>query len=331
MGVDRAHYTSAENAADVEDLRKALGYPAWNLYGISYGSRLALTVMRDHPGGVRSATLDSVYPPNVDAYADQAPNAERAFEQLFSSCERETTCAASYPGLRQAFQDTVGRLDAERPTIEVDPGDGRSSTVELDGDALIGFVFDTLYDTDAIPGLPAAIMRVSRGDHAVLRPYVLEEDPVVPRRVAFETNEVAEGMELSVQCGEEAPFAAPEPGTPSRNARPFGIGTVRGACAIWDVPVAPAIEQEAVTSAIPTLLLAGDFDPITPPAWAESAARTLSRSTVSRSAASDTASSGTSGCADGLVSAFLLTPTTPPSARCTETLPGVTFLPVQGG
>jgi len=66
-GVDLQAYNSAENAADVADLRVALEYDEWNLYGISYGTRLALTVMRDHPEGVRSVIIDSVYPPEVSS------------------------------------------------------------------------------------------------------------------------------------------------------------------------------------------------------------------------------------------------------------------------
>jgi len=54
-GADLAAYNSAENAADLEDLRLALGYAQWNLYGGSYGTKLALTAMRDFPAGIRSA------------------------------------------------------------------------------------------------------------------------------------------------------------------------------------------------------------------------------------------------------------------------------------
>ena len=62
-GVDLSAYNSAATAADIEDLRVVLGYSKWNLYGGSYGSRIALTVMRDFPQGVRSVILDSAIPP----------------------------------------------------------------------------------------------------------------------------------------------------------------------------------------------------------------------------------------------------------------------------
>ncbi len=55
-------------------------------------------------------------------------------------------------------------------------------------------------------------------------------------------------------------------------------GASIGMCEMGDVGAAPAIETEPVRSDIPTLLIAGDYDPITPPAWAQSAARYLPNS-----------------------------------------------------
>ena len=67
---DLMAYNTASNAADINDLRLALGYDQVNLWGGSYGTRLALGVMRDYPEGLRSVVLDSVYPPDVDLYME---------------------------------------------------------------------------------------------------------------------------------------------------------------------------------------------------------------------------------------------------------------------
>ena len=100
-GVDLAFYTTAEDAADVEDLRVTLRYPAWNLYGISYGTRLALAVMRDHPAGVRTAVLDSVYPPDVDAYGRPGRECPAVLPAAVpDGCVPEPACAPRFPGLR---------------------------------------------------------------------------------------------------------------------------------------------------------------------------------------------------------------------------------------
>ncbi|MBJ7454186.1 MAG: alpha/beta fold hydrolase, partial [Blastococcus sp.] len=98
-GVDFADYNSAASAADLEDLRVALDYDEWNLYGISYGTRLAQQAMRDHPDGIRSVVLDSAYPADADLYAEMPGNAERAMEALFTTCADDPACAAAYPDL----------------------------------------------------------------------------------------------------------------------------------------------------------------------------------------------------------------------------------------
>ena len=83
----------------------ALGYDEWNLYGISYGTRLALTVMRDDPEGVRSMILDSVYPLEVNLYTSVLDNVDRAFTTLFTACESDSACSERYPGLGKTFYE----------------------------------------------------------------------------------------------------------------------------------------------------------------------------------------------------------------------------------
>ncbi len=98
-GIDPSAYSSSASAADVNDIRRALGYQQVNLYGDSYGTRLALTIMRDFPEIVRSAVLDSTYPLQVNLYTTLAPNAERAFKVLFDRCAANQSCNQRYPSL----------------------------------------------------------------------------------------------------------------------------------------------------------------------------------------------------------------------------------------
>ncbi|HTO80890.1 MAG TPA: alpha/beta fold hydrolase, partial [Methylomirabilota bacterium] len=67
-GIDLTHYLTRDTATDLAELRQTLGIKQWNLMGVSYGTRLALATMRDHPEGIRSVVLVSVYPPEVHAY-----------------------------------------------------------------------------------------------------------------------------------------------------------------------------------------------------------------------------------------------------------------------
>ena len=122
QGTDLSAYHSAASAADLNDLRLALGYEKLNLYAVSYGTRLALTLMRDHPEGVRSAVLDSVYPPQVNLYTELAPNAERAFNTFFAHCADDASCNQSYPDLRGVFYRTVDQLNASPVSVPFSAG-----------------------------------------------------------------------------------------------------------------------------------------------------------------------------------------------------------------
>src|SRR5207248_219932 len=106
-----ADFDTASDAADVSDLRAALGLPPLRLFGVSYGTRLALAVLRDHADDVASAVIDSVLPTQVDLVADSGRNANRAFERIFEGCAADAACAAAYPDLRQAFYDGIALLD----------------------------------------------------------------------------------------------------------------------------------------------------------------------------------------------------------------------------
>lgn len=61
-GIDLASYNTIENASDIPEVLQSLGYREWNLYGVSYGSKLAQAIMHDHPEGIRSVILDSPVP-----------------------------------------------------------------------------------------------------------------------------------------------------------------------------------------------------------------------------------------------------------------------------
>ena len=106
-GVNLAAYNSAESAADLNDLRLALGYEEWNLYGISYGTRLALTTMRDYPQGIRSVILDSTYPLPVSINTETPANFDRALNVFFGGCATDPAGSEAYPDLETVFWELV--------------------------------------------------------------------------------------------------------------------------------------------------------------------------------------------------------------------------------
>jgi pimeloyl-ACP methyl ester carboxylesterase len=162
--VNLAAYHSAQSALDVADLISVLGYSVLgydevNLWGISYGTRLALTIMRDTDAPIRSVILDGVYPPQVLAWNENASNGYAAFQILFDNCVANDDCNEAYPDLETLFADTVTALDAE-PMPLVDEDENETGE-ELTGQQLVNNLYRDLYDSSMIRYLPAKIYAAS--------------------------------------------------------------------------------------------------------------------------------------------------------------------------
>jgi pimeloyl-ACP methyl ester carboxylesterase len=270
-GYDPTVFNSAASAADVDDLRQALGYEKVNLYGISYGTRLALTVMRDHPEGLRSVILDSVYPPNVDGPNEYPWKAQTVIEQVFEACAADEACNTKYPDLPTVFYELVDQMNAEPLTVKLPP-----HTLHIDGYMLISGFFNWLYDGSTIGDIPRTIYQLHDGNTAELVRLARTQIPIYS----------GDGMATAVMCREELPFGDPTfLNDPSLGIKPvmqtLGYENFENnlqICDLWMAGAPNPIENQPVVSDIPTLLLAGDFDPITPPRYTRLAGETLSNS-----------------------------------------------------
>ena len=163
-GIDLAAYTSRESAADLAALRLALGYDEWNLYGLGYGSRLALTVMRDQAEGLRAVILDGVLPPEINRY-EQLPAAYLASVQtLFADCAADADCAAVYPDLPARLSDLLDQTRQSPLEITVKhPVDGTPVRMALTDADLSSGLFDAFSDADLVRVLPYLIDRLADG------------------------------------------------------------------------------------------------------------------------------------------------------------------------
>jgi pimeloyl-ACP methyl ester carboxylesterase len=328
-GVNLAAYNSAESAADLNDLRLALGYKKWNLFGVSYGTRLALTAMRDFPEGIRSVILDSSYPLQVNLYAELPANFDRALSVLFDGCAADPACRQDYPGLEAAFYQLVDQLNAAPITFSVThPLTDETYDVLMDGDGLIDFTFQSLYATIIIPWLPKVLFDIRDGIYDTLA--------ILTGSFLADIEFISNGMYYSVQCGEEVHFSTWEELAAACEAYPelqgFCYDTSNpdeGICAIceaWGSKEAEPIENAPVSSDIPTLVLAGEYDPITPPAWGEEVAENLSNSFYfDFPGVGHGASVCGEECPLSIALAFLDDPTTEPDGICVAGMSGPDF------
>jgi len=348
QGLDLNLYNSAANAADIDALRQALGAEQVNLYGISYGTRWALTVIREYPNMVRAVVLDGVFPPERDLIAERIANRLGGYRTLFSACAADAECRNAYPTLEDDFYGLVAQYN-DAPYVFATPDEfGGIVPNVIFGDTLAEAVFLGLYRTQAIPVLPAGIdaMQKATTEEEMRRAYLLMGGYIVPemlegnwepRDTIFDLPEVqrafdllgditlSEGVNVSVDCIEEFPFSDPDAAvaadydfTPPP-LQDYIRRAIRGSmerCSIWNVTRADVRETWSVVSDVPTLLLSGVFDPITPIGWAISAQQGLVNSRHIVVPVGGHGASSVDPCVMALVTAHITAPHLRPPVDC---------------
>ncbi|HRE48544.1 MAG TPA: alpha/beta hydrolase [Aggregatilineales bacterium] len=335
-GIDLDGYNSRESAADIADLRLALGYESWDVLGISYGTRLALTLMRDHPEGIRAVVLDSIYPPNVNSIESIGVLMLSAFQRLWDACAADEACGSTFPGLDQIFYKVVTDLNAEPQEVEGQSIEtGKPLKFIVTGDDIIDRLYLGLGGEDIIPAIPGLLALFAMGNYDFL-PLVMGINPLagnnhIPGRSMLQPAQPsegdtsdAEGARLSVECSEEFPFNSKEKGIALISDAPEAMKAslekiiVRefSDCENWAVTPGDPLENEAVKSDIPVLMLVGHFDPLTPPEWAKKAAETLPNATYVEFPNLTHGISDYDPCPDSILAAFLANPTATLDMSC---------------
>jgi pimeloyl-ACP methyl ester carboxylesterase len=254
-------FTSAAAAADLEAVRRALGYGRIDLYGASYGATLAQVYDRLYPRSVRSLVLDAASPLGVRVYETQPANAERALQATLASCAATPECSHAYPRLGAELASLL-----RRPPGAVRLGDGHRAV--LDAAAVAGTIEALTHTTDGVAVLPYDVDRAAHGDDAPLaQDYVTYVGSSLDARLRL-------AMAWEIQCAE--PWAADPVDVAARAAgyfRPVALRTARlfaAACSAVPRGWVPAGSQSAGRSDAPALVLAGSADPQSAPdvgAW----------------------------------------------------------------
>jgi pimeloyl-ACP methyl ester carboxylesterase len=316
-GVDVTLFDTESNARDFEVVRTALGYDPWNLWGGSYGSRLGLEILRLHPDTVRAAVFDSVQAPQADVLAEWPDHLRDSVDLLAESCAASPDCHSAYGDISALLNELVEQLDAQPIDVEV-----RGNTIRMDGAALVDGVRDALSNTEIIPRLPLYIAAAAEGDLvplAEIRASAGTPDPTF-----------SPGMHWSIDCRDywsvtdQDTLKAALADEPEGYAQWFSYTWFTETCAQWGAGTSPASTRQPVTSDVPTLLMAGQFDPGTPPAWAQLVAQGLTNSTYIEFARFG---HDQQPCAEKAAENFLRDPTQSPDIPCDSTQPPRWLLP----
>ncbi|WP_126757156.1 alpha/beta hydrolase [Aliidiomarina taiwanensis] len=317
LDADLQHYNTLNAVRDFDAVRAALGYEQVNLYGGSYGTRSGLAYMREFPDRVRTAVLDGVAPPQVKIGLFGA-SASAAFQRMLRDCAEQEACQQAFPNLAQDYQALVERLatDSEVKTLP-DPRSHRPTDIRFTPNRVNQMIFPALYSPRSRQLLPFAIDQAAQGNYSPLLGVSGPLDAESP---------IYLGLHLSVVCQEDIPRIVATDF--EREAQSGYLGSAMmenyiAMCEVWPVQVTEADAWQPVQSDVPSLLLSGEQDPVTPPAWAELAAETLTQSThVVAAAGGHTIATHT--CANELVAAFIADPSAELDTSClaeTQVLP----------
>jgi pimeloyl-ACP methyl ester carboxylesterase len=320
-GWDLAAYNSTENAADIAELKSALGIAQWNVYGVSYGSKLALVVLRNHPQGIRSVVLDSVSPPTNNIAETWWTAPASAFKAIFAACAAQPACAAAYPQLEADFTSTVNRLDRAPVIVPVKDDSGAMVNVNIDGFA---FAYTVIMATERgdVAGIPKMIGEMSRGDAAPVAAYYLalrgpREFLGLGGTALALTVFCAEHANLTTEAATLARSKAALPGFPDRvlKVQPKQ-GRLYSECPLWGVGKAASDVAAPTVSSVPVLILEGTFDAATAPEWVELITPNLRNSQYVAFPYTGHGVLGKSTCAVSIMNAFLDDPGRRVDAAC---------------
>ena len=251
---------------DLDAVRRQLGAERIDLIGGSYGTRVALEMLRQFPETVRRTVIDGVAPADMALPASFSTDNQAAFDRLAESCAAEPACAKAHPDLRARFAALLQGLPRQAKALH--PLTGAEEQFTLTRELVLGAVRGALYSPALAAALPEAIDAASRGDYAGLVGLSATQGSSKAMRLAA-------GMHLSVVCAEDMPRLAAAVDRPGSEFGTAFAGLYEKLCAVWPRGPVPAGFYSLPASSSAVLVLSGGIDPVTPPRHGERVAKAL--------------------------------------------------------
>ena len=281
---DLGAYNTLESAADLEDLRVAMHIAKWNIYGISYGTDLALTYLREHPGGIRSVAIDGVFPPSLAGGGAAWTSAGEGITAVFKACQRQTPCRKRYGDVGAAFRRLVNQYEASPKTVAVQvPGQSGKASVKISGGMLFQWMVSP--GTHLAAKVPAAIYALAHGN-----PVPIASTWAALRVDAGNIGVLGNGLFYGVSCGEWVPYETEQsvvaagrrafPTFPASVLRNGTLPFMRENCNDWNVPAVSSLVRAVTESRLPVLVINSQYDGQTAAAFGSYVAKKLPNSVV---------------------------------------------------
>lgn len=274
-GIDLNSYTTNQIAADINDLVNALEIEKYNLLTMSYSTKIGQVLIRDYPDKIRSVVMDSPLPLEVNYDEESVNNLLEALDKLLVDCETDADCNIAFPNIKNRFLSYLEEKTSNPLQIDVEnPVNGKLETFYLTGADLIN-VFSSA-STGSVRSIPFEINKLLNNDLSSVEKqlqYIFQKPG----------GGIGTGMRLSVWCAEETPFNSQERIAMETNKHRAVKGLSpavfdKEVCGIWSVKKVSDIENQAVRSDKPVLLISGEYDELTPVKWADLMTKNLTNS-----------------------------------------------------
>jgi pimeloyl-ACP methyl ester carboxylesterase len=264
---DARFFTTSVAVTDMEAVRVALGYPALNLYGISYGTRVAQHFARRYPDSTRTIIIDGVVPPQVSLGPEIATESQKAIDKILTRCVEDEACNERFPNITEDFKRVVAELRESPVAIDVPhPSTGRPEAVDFGEAEFAGAIRLLAYHPHSIALIPLLVNEAGQGNFVPLGSQFMMTMIAMMDALAL-------GMHNSVMCTEDVPFydhsAIDFDAIDASYMGAFQIEALEAICSVW--PSGPIDDEfkAPLSTNLPVLLLSGDADPITPPHYAD--------------------------------------------------------------
>ncbi len=263
---DPRFFTTSVAVQDLEAVREALGYTRLNLYGVSYGSRVAQHFARQYPESTRTVILDGVAAPQKALGPEIATESQRAVDSILARCIEDAECGERFPEIDKTFQRVVQTLTDAPVEIEVPhPNHGRPEALTFGRNEFATALRLLAYSPTSIALIPLLVHEAGKQRYAPLAAQYLMTSISLMDILSL-------GMHNSVVCTEDVPFY--DSATIDYDLLhasymgPLQLEALEAICSVW--PSGPIDDEfkAPLATELPVLLLSGTADPITPPAWA---------------------------------------------------------------
>ena len=315
-GLDLNQYTTLSTVEDIKNIIQLIKAKRWNIYAVSYGTRVALQLLKEDNALIKAVILDSVYPTDINELIVVPELMANSFKKLLTTCRLKYFCGKFAPNLEKNISQMVKELNSKPYAFKVQPENyNKEITVTINGYRFAWMLYMSMYHWDLIEKMPAAIATAAKHGPAALK-------PMVTKYAQWSLDKTfSPAAYYSVECHDRDKIVSREMYQTEVDKYPYvkqfvGFQWQYDVCKFWKSGRAPKEFFQPTKSSAPILLLNGELDPVTPWYWAARVAKELKNGYFIKIPGVGHGAVDSDQCATKIAIAFFNTPHKRPTLDC---------------